>query len=160
MRLADRIVVLGGGAVLQSDAPEQIYRQPNSIAVALAIGTPPANLIPMSALRSISVETAASLMATLRDCPASATLVVRPDAIRISAEQTDTPHMVAIHDDDLCFGGTIVSSRFVSGRWLTRLVVQVSEASQLSLLTLSGTSIRSGGATAQISLSDLVWVAE
>jgi len=46
MRMADRIAVIDQGRIVQVDTPENIYRHPNSIAVARSIGVPPINLVP------------------------------------------------------------------------------------------------------------------
>jgi ABC-type sugar transport system ATPase subunit len=46
MTLADRIVVLNNGVVLQVGAPEEIYERPETTFVAGFIGVPPMNLLP------------------------------------------------------------------------------------------------------------------
>src|SRR3954467_3442407 len=46
MSMADRIVVLSEGRILQTGTPEQIYRQPVSPEVAKQLGQPAINLIP------------------------------------------------------------------------------------------------------------------
>ncbi len=43
MRMADQIAVMDGGRVIQVGAPEQVYGQPQTIAVANALGTPTMN---------------------------------------------------------------------------------------------------------------------
>jgi len=48
LSMADRIVVLAGGRVLQTGTPEDIYRCPASPAVARQLGQPPINLIPVT----------------------------------------------------------------------------------------------------------------
>lgn len=45
MSLADTIVVLDKGRVLQTGTPEEIYRRPNSPRVARMLGSPPINLL-------------------------------------------------------------------------------------------------------------------
>lgn len=46
MALGDRVAVLLDGAIAQLGAPEQIYDQPGTLAVARLFGDPPVNLIP------------------------------------------------------------------------------------------------------------------
>ena len=50
MSMADRIVVLGGGQVLQTGTPEEIYRRPVSPEVARQLGQPAINFIPAGKL--------------------------------------------------------------------------------------------------------------
>jgi multiple sugar transport system ATP-binding protein len=50
MSMADRIVVLSEGRILQTGTPEQIYRQPVSPEVGKQLGQPAINLIPASKL--------------------------------------------------------------------------------------------------------------
>ncbi|MBM3261881.1 MAG: ABC transporter ATP-binding protein [candidate division Zixibacteria bacterium] len=47
MSMADRIVVLDNGRILQTGTPEAVYRRPVSPAVARQLGHPPINLIPV-----------------------------------------------------------------------------------------------------------------
>jgi multiple sugar transport system ATP-binding protein len=47
LSMADRIVVLAGGRVLQSGPPQRIYEKPESPTVALQLGQPPINLLPV-----------------------------------------------------------------------------------------------------------------
>ncbi len=45
MRVADRIAVMDGGRIVQYDIPENVFDQPETVAVAKAIGTPTINWI-------------------------------------------------------------------------------------------------------------------
>ena len=47
LSMADRIVVLSGGRVLQTGTPREIYERPASPVVALQLGQPAINLIPV-----------------------------------------------------------------------------------------------------------------
>ena len=49
MALADHIVVMNGGEVLQADTPEAIYHFPADLFVAGFIGRPPMNFVPLAA---------------------------------------------------------------------------------------------------------------
>jgi ABC-type sugar transport system ATPase subunit len=53
MSLADRIVVLDKGRVLQTGTPEEIYRRPNSPRVARMLGSPPINLLSADQCRAV-----------------------------------------------------------------------------------------------------------
>ncbi len=46
----DRIAIMEGGRLLQYDSPEEIYRNPATASVAGFIGSPPANLLAVSAV--------------------------------------------------------------------------------------------------------------
>ncbi|WP_240231628.1 sn-glycerol-3-phosphate import ATP-binding protein UgpC [Devosia lacusdianchii] len=50
MTLADRLVVMNGGLVEQIGTPTEVYDRPSTLFVAGFIGSPPMNLIPVSAL--------------------------------------------------------------------------------------------------------------
>lgn len=45
MSLADRMIVLDAGRVLQTGTPDEVYRNPNSPRVARMLGSPPINLL-------------------------------------------------------------------------------------------------------------------
>ncbi|WP_052726519.1 ABC transporter ATP-binding protein [Devosia epidermidihirudinis] len=47
---SDRIAVMNGGRILQYEAPEALYRAPATAFIAGFVGSPPANLVPLSAL--------------------------------------------------------------------------------------------------------------
>ena len=46
MAMADRIILMDGGQIMQQGSPEEIYRDPDNIFTAQFIGTPPANILP------------------------------------------------------------------------------------------------------------------
>jgi sn-glycerol 3-phosphate transport system ATP-binding protein len=52
MTLADRLVVMNGGLVEQLGTPTEVYDRPATLFVAGFIGSPPMNLLPVSALAS------------------------------------------------------------------------------------------------------------
>ena len=49
MTMADRIVLMRDGSIIQDDVPENFYEQPANTFVARFIGTPPMNIIPLCA---------------------------------------------------------------------------------------------------------------
>lgn len=95
MSLSDRIVVMEAGKILQLSAPEQLYRQPATSAVANFLGAPnvvevtvetvePAahDLISMRVMRNGTTMQAHA--ASGINAGESASLVIRPEAIRLS----------------------------------------------------------------------------
>jgi sn-glycerol 3-phosphate transport system ATP-binding protein len=75
MTLADRLVVMNAGRVEQIGTPTEVYDRPASLFVAGFIGSPPMNLLPVSALPGL--EGADAL-------PAQTDIVgIRPDAISL-----------------------------------------------------------------------------
>jgi len=91
MTLANRIVVMSGGAVQQVGAPLDLYAEPANLAVASAIGSPGMNLIPVELVSAEGDETRVRLPGgeetrVAARVPAgvtgAATLGVRPEHLR------------------------------------------------------------------------------
>lgn len=100
MALADRIVIMNAGKIMQVGTPLEIYRRPTNTFVASFIGNPPMNLLPCR------VDTAANQVIIAGDYPISAaafnlpkghggtvTLGIRPEHIRV--ETSPTPDGIA-----------------------------------------------------------------
>lgn len=100
MALADRIVIMNAGKIMQVGTPLEIYRRPANTFVASFIGNPPMNLLPCR------VDEAANKVVIAGDYPISAaafslphgrtgnlTLGIRPEHIRI--ETSPTPEGIA-----------------------------------------------------------------
>ncbi|WP_044300907.1 ABC transporter ATP-binding protein [Rhodopirellula sallentina] len=118
MRLADRIVVMGQGRVLQSDAPELVYRKPKTLGVAKALGTPPANFLPLRWVQATVPGQAESIVNAVSCKGDDSVLVVRPESAQwLTAELERATPGAALE-----FEAQIVSSRYVGGRY----VIQVS----------------------------------
>ncbi len=89
MALADHIVVMNHGDILQADTPEGIYRFPSSIFVAGFIGRPPMNFVPVDEGVRIGQDTVSLAGAQIQvpqvrgECKA-AVLGVRPEHVRLS----------------------------------------------------------------------------
>ncbi|MFN8562304.1 MAG: ABC transporter ATP-binding protein [Anaerolineae bacterium] len=96
MALADRIVIMSAGKIMQVGTPLEIYRRPANTFVASFIGNPPMNLLPCS------IDAAANKVVIAGDYPISAasfnlpkghsgslTLGIRPEHIRIETSPTD-----------------------------------------------------------------------
>ncbi|MEP0149274.1 MAG: ABC transporter ATP-binding protein [Nitratireductor sp.] len=72
--MADQVVLLNGGRVEQAATPRDLYERPATPFAARFIGTPPMNLIPMSAIEP------------LQDMPTGLLLGVRPEALCLAAD--------------------------------------------------------------------------
>ena len=89
MRLADRLVVMADGVVLQSDRPSAIYSEPATLFVARFVGSPGMNLIEgevvdangASAFRPRGTHATVRLARLMRNGPA--VLGARPEDTRI-----------------------------------------------------------------------------
>jgi multiple sugar transport system ATP-binding protein len=82
LSMADRIVVLAAGQVLQSGPPQQIYDQPASPTVALQLGQPPINLLRVQ--RGGDLWLASDGTPVMRAAPGSgdrAVLGIRPEHV-------------------------------------------------------------------------------
>lgn len=75
--MADRIVLMRAGHLEQHGTPEELYNRPATIFTARFVGTPPMNVLPLSALG----EAAARLAPAGRD-PAGVSIGVRPEHVR------------------------------------------------------------------------------
>ncbi|GLQ10673.1 sugar ABC transporter [Devosia yakushimensis] len=79
MTMASHVAVLNHGKVEQFGTPEELVQTPNTAFVATFVGTPPANLVPVSAL---SPPQAANL-------PIEASAMYRPEDLLVSATPVD-----------------------------------------------------------------------
>ncbi len=66
MGLADRILVLEGGRVLQIGAPEEVYHRPRNSHVARMLGNPPINLIPAEKAAALGLSVGRGKIAGIR----------------------------------------------------------------------------------------------
>ncbi len=98
MALADRIVIMNAGRIMQAGTPLEVYRRPANTFVASFIGNPPMNLLPArvdEAANQVVVAGEFAVGAALFNAPfgqhsgATLTLGVRPEHIRI--ETTPVP---------------------------------------------------------------------
>lgn len=88
MTMADRIVVLKDGEIMQVDSPSNLYRNPKNTFVAGFIGSPTMNLIPAQAVNnSLQLDGAISLLyehIEHNKLRRVATFGVRPEHLKIS----------------------------------------------------------------------------
>ena len=90
MALADHIVVMNKGEILQADDPLGIYNFPSCVFVARFIGRPPMNLLPVDGAVSpgidqVKVGGAVVPVPALQARAARALLGVRPEHVRLAA---------------------------------------------------------------------------
>jgi multiple sugar transport system ATP-binding protein len=92
MRLADRVVVMSDGEILQVDAPEKVYDEPATLFVARFLGSPGMNLLPgeirrehgISVFRATGSTEPIALPRLVAAGPA--VLGFRPERARLDAE--------------------------------------------------------------------------
>ena len=103
LSLADRVVVLRDGSLLQAGSPAEVYDRPASAFVAAFVGR--ANLLEATALDPETVETPIGRLATPRhgrDVGSSMRLLVRPEKIELAAPGSG----------ENVFGATVLRDRF------------------------------------------------
>jgi multiple sugar transport system ATP-binding protein len=96
LALADTIVIMNHGKIMQAGTPTDIYRKPANTFVASFIGSPPMNLLPVAvdtAARTVMVEGHAMPLSAFT-VPAALgggemTLGVRPEHIHVETEPTE-----------------------------------------------------------------------
>lgn len=108
--LADAVVVLDGGRVVQQGVPSAVYAQPASAAAALATGD--ANLIPVAVRGTTAESPIGSWTVEPPPFQGEGIAIARPEAFRLTA---------AGEENDFIF--TIEEASFAAGAWhLTGLV--------------------------------------
>jgi multiple sugar transport system ATP-binding protein len=124
MALADHIVVMNEGEILQADSPQGIYSFPACLFVARFIGRPAMNLLPAEApvARGDSTVRIASrdIAVPTVDAPAPrAVLGVRPEHVRLRGA------------DQGCLGGRVQHVEYFGSHWVAEVQT---EAGPLKLL--------------------------
>lgn len=146
--VADRIVLLAGGRVLQIGTPETLYRRPASRDVARFIGR--SALVPADDRGETAVVTINDVARTLA--------VTRPDIDGRVSERMDDAHVVfrpevlgltdATADD--AWAGHVREARFAGATWVYRIalsddiVVEVALPERLDVGARVGVSVRRG----------------
>lgn len=87
MSMADRVVLLHAGKVVQNGTPVELYENPSNTFVARFIGTPPMNLLQLAAGRDGAVIAGTDGPALLPGASAGGTLGVRAEHIVIAHER-------------------------------------------------------------------------
>ena len=118
--LADRVVILRAGQVVQEGKPEEVYCHPNDLFVARFLGL--SNLVPGLVVGSGQVETALGTLTVLdaSDCiPGKrVTVLIRPEAAVLAADEL-APNMVRGRVLDRSFRGSQYRVRVACGDEVT-----------------------------------------
>jgi multiple sugar transport system ATP-binding protein len=114
MALADHIVVMNQGEILQADSPHGIYSFPSCLFVAKFIGRPPMNLIKADApvMRGdMRIRIARRDIAVPRiDAPSASVIVgVRPEYVRLRGA------------DQGCLGGRVQHVEYFGSHWVVEV---------------------------------------
>jgi putative spermidine/putrescine transport system ATP-binding protein len=131
LSLADRIVVMREGRIVQSGTPLEIYDRPADAFVAGFVGR--ANLFPATAVDADSVETAVGRLATPphgRSPGDSLTLLVRPERIVIGTTELAGENVLEV---------AVVRDRFFGA---TRALEATAGSGRLAIETASRSPVR------------------
>ena len=89
LSIADRIIVLSEGRILQTGSPQDIYNHPNTPNIARQLGYPPINLIDVHSSNGHWLTPSNTpIMVAHPNSPNQATLGIRPEAITVSGGET------------------------------------------------------------------------
>jgi sn-glycerol 3-phosphate transport system ATP-binding protein len=121
MSMADRVILLSGGRIVQNGAPADLYETPANVFVARFIGTPPMNLLKLEAGASGAVIAGTAGPAVAPGALANATLGVRPEHVVMGAADGIEVHVENVEylgADSLltCRVGSEVLTARVDGR--------------------------------------------
>ena len=127
--IADRVLIMKSGRIVQQGTPQQVYRQPASPWVARFLGL--ANLLPgrvtATEAGQATVDTALGRMAIKAEGPLAAgqvvTVLIRPEAVRPDGECPG--------NDGILFDGRVTESSFRGGH--VRLVTRAEAAPEVEL---------------------------
>ena len=86
MTMADRVILLNAGRIVQNGSPVDLYETPSDVFVARFIGTPPMNLLPLEAGSGGAVITGAAGTAVGPAESAGGMLGVRPEHITLARD--------------------------------------------------------------------------
>ncbi|SMP39689.1 multiple sugar transport system ATP-binding protein/inositol-phosphate transport system ATP-binding protein [Neorhodopirellula lusitana] len=156
MRLADRIVVLQDGMIVQTGSPEEVYRRPKTLAVATSLGVAPPNQIPLQRIRTVDVSLATRLVEQTAKKTNLATVLIRPEAIRV-VDAVEGKTGMTVVGNELLVPVSFVSTRFVSGLWISRWASQGQSWTTVAIEKPVG-AIQNQQAALVIALDDLVCV--
>jgi len=154
LTMADRVVVMHAGLILQTATPTELYNRPASTFVAEFIGA--ANLLSATVVRTgatTSVRTAAGLTF---DVAASGLrpgitvdIVLRPERIRLHAEGEGS------HAGHV---GQIADAAFAGGIWRYRLLLRTGDSLMVTQSNLGSASFKVGDAVAAAFSPADAWV--
>lgn len=89
MTLADRIVVLQGGRIMQTDSPRNLYERPANTFVAEFIGSPKMNMLPChgDTGQHLHIEHGGMVHAPYFHCSGAHTIGLRPEQLQLCEPQ-------------------------------------------------------------------------
>lgn len=122
MRLADKIVVMSGGRILQVGTPSEIYRSPRSAEVALSLGSPSCNLLAMADVIRTCPQIGEAVEMPEGQSPNELALVLRPEAIELVEPDVKEQDASTVSESgEWRFSVVILERRDLGGRMLLRL---------------------------------------
>ncbi|GAB5513623.1 ABC transporter ATP-binding protein [Rhodopirellula baltica] len=164
MRLADKIVVMSNGCILQTGTPREIYQSPNCTAVALALGSPSCNLLPMDEVLRSCPNLGEALQSPPGYTNSELALMIRPEAIELVEPDLNGQTVPTVTKTGMWrFPVTLLEQRDLGGRHLLQLQRTGHENSPLLSATTFQNSIPSETGTrwsCQVPVAQLRVVAE
>ncbi|WDQ18437.1 ABC transporter ATP-binding protein [Rhodopirellula sp. P2] len=159
MRLADKIVVMSGGRILQVGSPTEIYRSPHSAEVALALGSPSCNVLAMAEVLPNCPALGKALELPEGQSSDDHAIAVRPEAIQLVEPDLNQNQACTVTElGQWRFPVTLLERRDLGGRFLLRLQRTDSESSPpLSAIVFQNSISAEAGTRwiCQVPLSDL-----
>jgi sn-glycerol 3-phosphate transport system ATP-binding protein len=115
MTMADQVVLMRNGRIEQDAPPDRLYERPATIFVARFVGTPPMNVVPLSALLEAGGGAVVPAPPQQRD-PATLALGVRPETTEL-AERGVAAEVVAV---EYLGADTLVETRIAGQPFVVR----------------------------------------
>lgn len=114
MTMATKMIVMNDGEIRQIGSPEEVYHSPADTFVAKFIGSPPMNIIPVSASGLVATLSSGAEISLGSNPPASGPVLlgVRPEHVRIVAPGEGVPALVESVEN--LGAEAILSLKFVS----------------------------------------------
>ena len=106
MSMADQIILLDSGSIVQAGSPAELYTRPKSVFSARFVGVPPMNILPTEAAHRDDFPPAVSKR--LKDNPDIGYLGIRPEHITVS--KTGLP--IKVFGTDYFGGETVVRAHY------------------------------------------------
>lgn len=131
MTLADRIVVLNEGQIMQVGTPRELYERPANVFVAQFLGSPKMNILPARVTEGALV------------LPGSSARLVAPAGWRslVSVGLRAEDCAVTAPDNGVLTGTVVVSEYHGAGQ---QLLVDIGECGRISAFTTAGRDVRTG----------------
>lgn len=134
--IADRVVLMNSGEIIQTGTPQEIYRQPISVRAARFLGM--SNILSGEAVKlggESEVKTKIGLFHVVQDIQGPVDLLIRPDIVNLN------------HESDFTIVGNIIEKSFQGSSW--KIVVDV-HGEQLVFNIQAGKNVPQIGESARI----------